>query len=67
VTSHLLGVSEIAKLLGVSRARVVQIVSSYSDFPPAEVELASGRVWRRPEIEEWVRKHPDRKPGRPAG
>jgi predicted DNA-binding transcriptional regulator AlpA len=66
MTSHLVGVSEIAKLLVVSRARVVQIAPSYQDFPEPEVELASGRVWRRSRVDAWIAKHPDRRSGRHA-
>jgi predicted DNA-binding transcriptional regulator AlpA len=65
VTSHLVGVGEIARMLGVSRQRVDQIAAAAPDFPPPEVELMSGRVWRRSAIEAWVNKHPDRRPGRP--
>jgi predicted DNA-binding transcriptional regulator AlpA len=61
---HLVGVHEIAQILGVTTARVVQIVDAYEDFPSPEVHLASGRVWKRSAIEAWIRKHPDRRPGR---
>lgn len=64
MASHLVGVSEVAELLGVSKSRVVQIADSYADFPRPEVELAAGRIWRRSAIEAWIRKHPTRKPGR---
>jgi len=64
MTSHLVGVPEIAELLGVKRQRVYQLEATYSDFPAAEVELASGRVWRRSAIEAWMRKHPVRSSGR---
>ena len=66
MTHHLVGVAEVAKMLRVSRQRVVQIVDAYSDFPSPEVELASGRVWRRTAVERWITEHPDRRPGRPA-
>ncbi len=64
MTSHLVGVTEVARILGVSGPRVVQIADAYPDFPQPEVVLAAGRVWRRSSIEEWVRRHPDRRPGR---
>jgi predicted DNA-binding transcriptional regulator AlpA len=66
VTHHLVGVAEVAKMLGVSRQRAVQIVTAYPDFPAPEVELASGRVWNRSAVEKWMRKHPVRRPGRPS-
>jgi predicted DNA-binding transcriptional regulator AlpA len=57
--------SEIAKMLGVSRQRVNQLVADYEDFPPPEAELAAGRIWSRTAVEEWITQHPDRKSGRP--
>lgn len=65
VTSHLVGMGEIAKMLGVSRQRVDQIVATASDFPKPEVHLMSGRVWMRSAVEAWISKHPNRRPGRP--
>lgn len=65
-SGHLLGVAEIAEILGVSRQRVDQLVGSYRDFPAPEAELAAGRIWSRSAIETWVALHPDRKPGRSA-
>ena len=62
---HLVGVTEIAEMLGVSRARADQIAARYDDFPDPEVVIASGRVWSRDAVEEWIRKHPHRPPGRP--
>lgn len=64
VTDHLVGVSEIARLLGVSRQRAVQVVRDYADFPAPVSSLASGRIWERESVESWVRAHPDRRPGR---
>jgi hypothetical protein len=66
MTSHLVGVAEIAEMLGVSRQRAVQIVASYADYPAPEVALASGRVWRRSDVDRWISKHPIRPPGRPS-
>ncbi len=64
---HLLGLTEIAELLGVSRQRVDQLSNSYADFPAPEVDLASGRVWSKEAIEGWLATHPDRAPGRVEG
>lgn len=64
MTHHLVGAAEIAQMLGVSRQRVYQIAETYDDFPPPEVDLASGRVWKRATVEAWIKKHPDRGPGR---
>jgi predicted DNA-binding transcriptional regulator AlpA len=64
VTEHLVGAAEVARILGVSRQRVAQLVASAPAFPRAEVELAGGRVWSLREIEAWAAAHPDRGPGR---
>ena len=56
MTHHLMGVAEIAKLLGVSRQRVNAIVATHPDFPDPEVELAAGRIWKREDVECWARK-----------
>jgi predicted DNA-binding transcriptional regulator AlpA len=64
VTNHLVGAAEIAAMLGVTRQRVYQIVEAYPDFPAPDVVLASGRVWKRTEVEAWTRRHPARRPGR---
>jgi prophage regulatory protein len=61
---HLVGLTEIAEILGVSKQRVTQLARDYEDFPTPEVELAGGRIWRRSAIESWVRRHPARAPGR---
>lgn len=62
---HLVGMAEIAEILGVSRQRVAQLVETYEDFPKPEVELSGGRVWSRTAVETWISAHPERKPGRP--
>lgn len=53
---HLVGAQEIARMLGVSRQRVSQLVGK-PDFPQATVELAMGKVWHRAEVETWARAH----------
>ena len=52
---HLVGVAEIADMLGVSKQRVDQLLRSDSKFPVPEVHLSAGRVWKRSDIEEWAR------------
>jgi predicted DNA-binding transcriptional regulator AlpA len=63
--SEVVGVSEVGRLLGVSRQRVDQLVKAYEDFPTPIAELASGRIWRRRDIDAWLKAHPQRPPGRP--
>ncbi|MEX1126610.1 MAG: DNA-binding protein [Acidimicrobiia bacterium] len=65
MTHHLVGITEIAAMLGVSRQRANQVSRAYADFPEPEAELSAGRVWKRKAIESWMRAHPVRKPGRP--
>ena len=67
MSHHLVGTAEIAEMLGVTRQRVGQIAATDPDFPDPEVVLASGRVWRRDEVEAWIEHHPRRGPGRPRG
>jgi hypothetical protein len=59
----LLGVAELAGLLGVSRQRASELARSES-FPRPVASLASGPVWLEPAVlryaEEWTRR-----PGRP--
>lgn len=55
MTGHLVGVAEIASMLGISRQRVNEIVQTHSEFPRPEAELSAGRVWRRDVIEDWAR------------
>src|ERR1051326_8112712 len=62
---HLVGMAEIAEMLGVSRQRVGQLIETYDDFPKPEVEISGGRVWSRTAVETWIATHPDRGAGRP--
>lgn len=54
---HLVGVAEIAEMLGVTRQRVDAIVSTHEDFPKPEAVLAAGRIWSREAVEMWARDH----------
>lgn len=60
------GISEVAALLGVSRQRAAQIAADHSDFPQPIAQLRSGRIWEEAAVRAWVVAHPDRRPGRPA-
>lgn len=50
----LVGVAEIADMLGVTRTRVTQLAKTYG-FPEPVARLAAGPVWQRRDIEEWAR------------
>lgn len=60
----MVGVPEIARILGVSRQRVYQLIDTYDDFPPPVATLAVGRIWARAAIEEWNRRHGERPSGK---
>jgi prophage regulatory protein len=65
MTHHLVGTTEIGRMLMVSRQRADQISKEYEDFPKPEATLASGRIWKRSAVERWIKRHPDRRTGRP--
>jgi predicted DNA-binding transcriptional regulator AlpA len=54
VTLDLVGIAEIAKMLGVSTQRVDQLVRT-TDFPPPEATISAGRIWLRETVERWAR------------
>jgi len=59
----LVGVSEIAEMLGVSRHHVHRL-ARHADFPDPVATLKVGRIWLATDIEKWERTH--RRPrGRP--
>ena len=66
VTSHLLGMKEVAALLGVSKQRLAQLLDIYPDFPEPAAVISAGRIWNRADVESWIAAHPDRRPGRPG-
>ena len=51
----LVGVREAAALAGVRPSNFVRDYAARPDFPAPVVELASGRIWLRAEIEEYLR------------
>ena len=51
---HLLGISEIAEMLGVTRQRVDKISRTDDDFPEPVAEIHAGRIWRREAVVEWA-------------
>ncbi|MGH9013084.1 MAG: hypothetical protein ACRDZ1_03975 [Acidimicrobiia bacterium] len=60
---ELVGVSEIAELLGVTRQRASALAQT-REFPSPVATLASGPVWTRPSLNRFVEEWP-RKDGRP--
>ena len=53
--NQLLGVTEVAALLGISRQRVQQLTESDPDFPAPAGDLARGRVWNSEDVEAWAK------------
>ena len=60
VTPDLVGVSEAAAILGWDRRRVATYLSR-GTFPSPLASLASGRVWRRDDVEAFARDRARRK------
>jgi hypothetical protein len=56
--------ADAARVLGIARRQVVDLVSMAPDFPaPAEAAgPGGGRLWRRTQLEAWAAAHPDRGP-----
>ena len=52
----LVGASEIAKLLGVTRQRVNQLAKEPS-FPAPVAQLGLGAVWRTEDVLRWIDEH----------
>ncbi|MDZ5442532.1 hypothetical protein U2F26_07275 [Micromonospora sp. 4G57] len=54
---ELVGVSEIREMLGgVSRQRA-SVIANQRNFPEPIAVLAMGKVWRKSEVEKWIRQH----------
>ena len=64
VELELLGVHEIAEMLGVSRQRVNELARSSLGFPKPVARLAAGRIWLKEDVEKWAATW-ERRSGRP--
>lgn len=51
---RLVGTGEIQKCLKLSRQRVQQLAER-ADFPEPYQELLMGRVWRKADVDAWIR------------
>jgi hypothetical protein len=60
--AELLSAAEAARILGVTRGRVVELTTSDPGFPPSQPSPAGGRAWSRVAVEAWAAAHPDRGP-----
>lgn len=64
--SQLVTAAEAARILGVTRGRVIELATSAADFPAAEATATGGRRWLRAAVEAWTAAHPDRGPLHPG-
>ena len=53
----LLGITQIARRLGMSRQRAHKLADR-GDFPAPVHDLPTGRLWRESDVERWVARHP---------
>jgi hypothetical protein len=51
--------AEAARLLGVSRRRVLEVAASAPDFPPTQTTPTGGRIWPRPAVLAWAAARPE--------
>lgn len=51
---HLVGLTEIAAMFGVSRQYADRLVRS-DGFPDPEAVITAGRIWKRSDVEQWAR------------
>jgi predicted DNA-binding transcriptional regulator AlpA len=61
-STQLVTAAEVARILGVTRSRVIVLAGSEPDFPPAEPTATGGRRWPHAAVEAWAAAHPDRGP-----
>jgi predicted DNA-binding transcriptional regulator AlpA len=64
--AQLVTAAEVARILGVTRGRVVELAGSEAGFPAAEATTTGGRRWPRAAVEAWAATHPDRGPRHPG-
>jgi predicted DNA-binding transcriptional regulator AlpA len=62
---RLLGLTEVAALLGVSK-RTASRYTARSDFPKPAAHLAMGPIWLEEDVAKWIRESPVQR-GRPPG
>jgi len=60
---EMVGVAEVAAMLGVSRQRVSVLLRNHRRFPPPIAEIAAGPVWTKDSVARFVESW-DRRPGR---
>lgn len=53
--SEVVGMAEIAAMLGVVRSYAYRLAEEDPEFPEPIAHLAAGRVWKRADVERWAR------------
>ena len=64
VTHHLVGLAELAEMLGVGVQQANRL-SRRPDFPAPQARLKAGTIWLREDVERWIAERGERRPGRP--
>ncbi|ASW57865.1 hypothetical protein CIK06_20545 [Plantactinospora sp. KBS50] len=52
-----MGAHEIREMLGGISKQRVHVITSHRNFPEPIAVLAMGKVWRRSDVEAWIRQH----------
>lgn len=51
----LVGVAEVAEMLGITRQGVHNIAHSDPAFPEPRARLSAGLIWNRIDVEQWIK------------
>ncbi|MDW5323040.1 hypothetical protein [Plantactinospora sp. KLBMP9567] len=54
---ELVGAHEIRVMLGGISKQRVHVITSHRNFPEPYQELVMGKVWRKSDVEAWIRQH----------
>ena len=58
--TELVSAAEAARILGVTRGRVIELADADPAFPASQPRPEGGRAWPRAALEAWAAAHPDR-------
>jgi prophage regulatory protein len=54
---ELVGAHEIRVMLGNISKQRVYVITSHRNFPEPVADLMQGKVWRKSDVEEWIKEH----------
>ena len=54
---ELVGIAEIRDMLGGLSRQRANVIASRRDFPAPIATLRMGNVWRRADVEKWIKEH----------